>query len=323
MKEHYIALFKINDEVTDFFLVNHIAVKVGSNKKQFLDLLLADNSGEISAKKWDVANEELDSLNEIKLGDFVKIKASVTEWNGMKQLKVMKVRKAVDQDELDKKDYIKAAPEDPEDMYEFLLAKANGIEDSDYRKLSTYLLETNKDELMYYPAASSNHHAELAGLLYHIKRMLIMGEKVCEVYTELNRDMIITGVIMHDIEKLTEMISDENGVVSEYSFEGQMLGHLVQGVKLIDKLADEWEMPYEKKIMLEHMMISHHYEPEFGSPKRPLFPEAEILHYLDIMDARVYDMDEALYGVEPGKFSDRVWTLNNRRLYKYDGNKTT
>ena len=95
-----------------------------------------------------------------------------------------------------------------------------------------------------------------------------------------------------------------------------MLGHLIQGVKLVERVATEINMPKEKAIMLEHMILSHHYEPEFGSPKKPLFPEAEILHYLDMIDARMFDMEAALDVTEPGEFSERVWTLDNRKLYK-------
>ncbi|HZK61874.1 MAG TPA: hypothetical protein VFC41_07330, partial [Anaerovoracaceae bacterium] len=110
--------------------------------------------------------------------------------------------------------------------------------------------------------------------------------------------------------------SDEMGISSGYSFEGQMLGHLIQGVKLIDRVAAEINIPREKAIMLEHMILTHHYEPEYGSPKKPLFPEAEILHYLDMIDARMFDMQAALDATNPGEFSDRVWTLDNRKLYK-------
>lgn len=173
---------------------------------------------------------------------------------------------------------------------------------------------------MYYPAAQKNHHAQLAGLLYHVKRMLMNGDKMCEVYTKLNADLIAAGVILHDIEKLNEIESNELGISTGYSFEGQMLGHLIQGIKTIDKLAEEVGMPKEQAIMLEHMILSHHYEPEFGSPKKPLFPEAEILHYLDIIDARMFDMEDAVKGVQPGEFSDRVWTLDNRKIYKPHGN---
>jgi 3'-5' exoribonuclease len=169
---------------------------------------------------------------------------------------------------------------------------------------------------MYYPAASKNHHAQMAGLLYHVKRMLMNGERMCQVYTNLNADLVMAGVILHDMEKINEIESNELGIASGYSFEGQMLGHLIQGVKTLDRLTLELDFPREKAIMLEHMILSHHYEPEFGSPKKPLFPEAEILHYLDIIDARMFDMQDALDKTEPGEFSDRVWTLDNRRLYK-------
>lgn len=318
MKETYIVQLKTGEEITDFFMVKSIAVKIGSNKKQYLDLVLGDNSGEVTGKKWDVADTELDGLNTIKINDIVKIKAQVTEWNGMKQLKVMKIRKAVDQDETDIKDFIKAAPEDPEEMYKFIMDTANAIKDTKFRAIAERALRNNKEKLMYYPAASKNHHAEMAGLLWHMKRMLMMAVRYCEVYTNLDKDLLVTGVILHDMEKIEEMNSDENGLVSEYSFEGMLLGHIVQGIKQVDRYAEEVDLSKEKAIMLEHMILSHHYEPEYGSPKKPLFPEAEILHYLDIVDAGMYDMEEALNATEKGEFSERVWTLDNRRLYKKD-----
>ncbi|MDR1246223.1 MAG: CMP-binding protein [Clostridiales Family XIII bacterium] len=316
MKNHYIAYLKTNEEITDFFAVRTISLKVGANKKQYLDLVLADNTGEINAKKWDVTDAELSVLGEVREGDVLKVKALVNEWNGMRQLKLLRLRKTTERDETERSDYIKAAPEDPDDMYAFIKARADAIGDADLRALSLRLLADNKEKLMYYPAASKNHHAEMAGLLYHIKRMLMMGERYCEVYANLNKDLIVAGVIAHDMEKLTEMIANEDGVVSEYSFDGQMLGHLIQGVKLIDRLANELNVPREKAVMLEHMVLSHHYEPEFGSPKKPLFPEAEILHYLDIVDARMDDMETALNGVDCGNFSERVWILDNRKLYR-------
>jgi 3'-5' exoribonuclease len=316
MKNHYIAHLKTDEEITDFFAIRTIGIKVGSNRKQYLDLALSDNTGEINAKKWDVADAELPSLNAMRTGDVVKVKAVVTEWNGMRQLKVLRLRRASEQDGIERSDYIKAAPEEPEEMYAFVLARAETIGDADLRALSLRLLTDDREKLLYYPAASKNHHAEMGGLLYHVKRMLMMGERYCEVYTNLNRDLIVAGVIAHDIEKLTEMIANEDGVVSEYSFEGKMLGHLIQGVKRIAELAEELHMPREKAVLLEHMILSHHYEPEFGSPKKPLFPEAEILHYLDIVDARMDDMETALRGVDGGGFSEPVRILDNRRLYK-------
>ena len=316
MKDIYISEFKTNQEVISYFLVKTVAVKVGSNKKAYLDLLLADKTGEISAKKWDIADEEMPGLEKIKEGSIIKVKALVTEWNGMKQLRVSRIRQTSAEDSIVMMDYIKAAPEAADDMYSYIYDKADNFQDKDLRNICLKQLTDNKEKLMYYPAAQKNHHAEMSGLLYHIKRMLMMAEKACEVYTNLNRELVMTGVILHDMEKINEIESNELGISTGYSFEGKMLGHLVQGVRVIDKLADQLDIPREKAVMLEHMILSHHYEPEFGSPKKPLFPEAEMLHYLDMIDAKMFDMQEALEKTEPGSFSDRVWTLDNRNLYK-------
>ncbi len=322
MKDIYISDLKTNQEFISYFIVKAVAVKVGSNKKAYLDLLLADGTGEISAKKWDIADEELQGLEKIKEGNVIKVKALVTEWNGMKQLRISRIRQTSAEDNIDLKDYIKAAPEDAGYMYDFIYKKTEGFKDEDLKGICLKELEINRDKLMYYPAAKKNHHAELAGLLYHIKRMLMMAERACEVYTNLNRELVMAGVILHDMEKINEIDSNELGMSTGYSFEGQMLGHLVQGVRTIDRLAEELGMPREKAVMLEHMIISHHYEPEFGSPKKPLFPEAEMLHYLDTIDAKMFDMQEALEKTEPGHFSERVWTLDNRMLYRVSEDET-
>ncbi|MDO4553166.1 MAG: HD domain-containing protein [Bacillota bacterium] len=315
-KLYYINDLRTEDELQDFFLIKTIAIKLGSNKKQYLDLLLADCTGEITAKKWDISDEELPSLNEIKGGDIVKVKAQVTEWNGLRQLRIQRIRKAADTDELEMADYIKAAPEKPEDMFGYIEQTANGMKDQELKNLCMAVLEEKREKLMYYPAAMKNHHAELGGLLYHTKRMLELGRKVCEIYKNLNRDLVLAGVILHDMEKVNEIESNELGVSTGYSFEGQLLGHLIQGIKNIERVGTEQGMDREKLIMVEHMILSHHYEPEFGSPKRPLFPEAEILHYLDMIDARMYDMEDVLKSTDRGEFSDKVWTLDNRRLYR-------
>lgn len=316
MKNRYLKDLRTNEEFDDFFIIKQIAIKTGSNRKHYLDLTLGDKSGEISAKKWDISDEEVQSLDRYKIGEVIKIRAKVNEWNQLKQLVVTRIRKPNSEDEIKIEDYIKAAPFPPEEMYEFILTTAMKMSDKDLKQLCVMNLESNRDKFMYYPAAAKNHHAKKSGLLWHITRMLKSGMKLCEVYDFLDRDMVTAGVILHDIEKLTEIKSDEMGVSEGYSFEGQMLGHIVQGVKLLDAQMIELGFSDEKRIMVDHMILAHHYEPEFGSPKRPLFPEAEILHYLDVMDARMYDMEEALSKTSPGDFSEKVWTLNNRKLYK-------
>lgn len=319
MKVIYVTGISNEKEVTDFFMVKSIGLKLGANKKQYLDISLGDKTGEISGKKWDVTDEELMELQTINEGDLVKIRAQVTEWNGTKQLRVLRIRKDCGEAGLNLRDFIKAAPEAPEEMFQFLMDAAAAMTDDDLKRLCVLSLNKGKEKLMYYPAAQKNHHAEMAGLLYHVKRMLMTAEKVCQVYDNLDRDLLYAGVLLHDMEKLHEINANEWGISDGYSFEGNMLGHIIQGVKVLDQQMEELNFPKEKAIMVEHMILSHHYEPEYGSPRKPLFPEAEMLHYLDMIDARMYDMQEALDATAPGQFSDRVWTLDNRRLYKKEG----
>lgn len=316
MKEIFIKDLVKDQEITDFFMAKTVAIKVGANGKQYMDIVLCDKTGDITAKKWDVSDAEYPVLKAIEDKSIVKIKGLVTEWAGQLQVRVQRIRVANEQDEQQMMDFVKAAPEEPEAMYDYILSVAENMADEDLKKITKKLLVDNKERLMYYPAAQKNHHAHLGGLLYHMKRMLMTGERVCQVYTNLNKDLVASGVIIHDMEKLNEIESGTDGIATGYSFEGQMLGHIIQGIKSIDRIALELEIPREKAIMLEHMILSHHYEPEFGSPKRPLFPEAEVLHYLDILDARMFDMHAALEATAPGEFSDRVWTLENRKLYK-------
>ena len=316
MKSIYLNDINVGDEITDFFIVKFIGVRTGANGKQYLDLLLGDKTGEITGKKWDVTDDEVQKLSAVAEGSLVKIKAQVTEWNGMKQFRVLKIREAVAQDGLDTSDYVKAAPEDPREMYDFIMGKAQALGDEELKALCVSVLQDNEEKLLYYPAAQKNHHAEFAGLLWHMKRMLMNGEGICKVYTILDPDLVSAGVILHDIEKIREIESNEMGISNGYSMEGMMLGHIVQGVRELDGRMKAMGFSDEKRIMIEHMILSHHYEPEFGSPRKPMFPEAEILHYLDIIDARMFDMEEALDGVTPGEFSDRVWTLDNRKIYK-------
>lgn len=315
-KETFISQMTSGAEYTDFFMVKNVSIRVGSNHKMYMDATFADCSGEVNAKKWDVSEDESLTLGTMKEGDIVKARVTVSEWNGIRQLKIGRIRKANDQDELNMVDFIKAAPENGKDMYDYIFSAAESISDGELRKVAVKFLSENKEKLLYYPAAMKNHHAEMAGLLYHMKRMLMMGEKACEVYTALDKDWVVCGVIIHDMEKLTEIMSNEIGISSGYSFEGKMLGHIVLGVRKIEDMAEECQLSAEKKVMLQHMILAHHYEPEYGSPVRPMFPEAELLHYLDILDAKMFDFEDALKEVAPGEFSERVRTLDNRALYK-------
>jgi len=317
MKDTYIADLVTDQQVVSYFLVKDAQIKRASNGRFYLDLTLADNTGEVSAKKWDLADEEVERGRRIaEIGSVIKVQAQVTEFKGLKQLRISRIRATNKEDEIEIRDYIKAAPEEGEDMYRYIFDVTEAMEEADLRALCQQQLTSYRDKLLYYPAASRNHHAEMGGLLWHVKRMLMAGLKLCEVYTYLNKDLLAAGIILHDIQKINEILSDVHGVSEGYSFEGKMLGHLVLGVRELEKVMTELKFSDEKRIMVEHMILAHHYEPEFGSPVRPLFPEAELLHHLDNIDAKLYDMEDALRATRPGEFSERVWTLNNRNIYK-------
>lgn len=313
MENKSIRQLQAGDIVQSFFLVKAADCKTGSNNKNYLDLILVDQTGEINAKIWDYNAEEGPHYIPNNL---VKIRGIVTEWQNRLQLKVDKIRVAIEADGINIGDFVPAAPYSPEFMYAEIESYIDRIHNQDMHKIVQSIVVAHKEKLLLYPAAKQNHHAIRSGLMYHIMTMLKMGEKVSEVYSGLNRDLLFAGIILHDIAKTTEMNASELGIVSEYTIEGELLGHIIQGIKMIDQTATMLGADPEVSLLLQHMILSHHYEPDFGSPKRPMIPEAEILHYLDLMDARMYDMQKVLGNVEEGKLSEKVWLLNNRKLYK-------
>ena len=315
MKEYYIENLAKELDFIDFFMVKSIQCRKDKNGKDYYDILFGDKTGEMSGKKWNVQENEIALLSAIKEHDIVKVKAQVTDFNGQLQMHILKIRQAQESDEICRDDYIKTAPRDSAHMLQEIEDKVESFMDPDYKKLCKAIIDQNREKLIYYPAAQKNHHSYYGGLLYHVTTMLKGAEAFCKIY-DLNRDLLITGIILHDMEKINEMDAGTDGIATAYSFRGQMLGHLMQGIINIDEISKELGIPEEKYIMVEHMVLSHHYEPEFGSPKKPLFPEAEICHYLDVIDARMYDMSNALATTEPGEFSDKVWTLDNRKIYK-------
>lgn len=312
MKEIYVTDIHAGDNVEDFFMIKSFAVKTASNNKKYCDISLYDKTGEINAKMWEVPEDH----EKFAENTIIKIRGMVSEWNGTNQIVIVKIRLSENEDNCETKDFLQTAPEPADDMYAYILKCAEEIQDVELKQLTINMLSTHSEKLNYYPAAMKNHHAVSSGLLYHIKRMLQMAEKMCEVYTNLRKDYLYCGVILHDMAKLYEMDANEYGIVKDYTTEGHLLGHIIQGIKLVEKTGEELGIDREKILLIEHMILSHHNEPEFGSPKRPMFPEAEMLHYLDLIDSRIYDMESALAQTEPGDFSGKIWTMHNRKLYK-------
>ena len=318
MKPYYIKDLRPDEgtRIEDRYLVKSTDIRDGNNGKRHLYLTLSDATGDIQSVKWSLTPDELSSYSKIEPGMVITVVGRCRDYKGQNQLILDRIKGRAREDSFERADLYRAAPEKPEDMYDYIVGRINAFEDEELKKLCLSFYEGERERLMYWPAAMSNHHAEYAGLLYHVTRMMMMGERACEVYTYLNKDLLLAGVALHDIEKLNELDSDENGVVPEYTLEGKMLGHLVMGVETIGERCKELGIDPEKCLLMQHMSLSHHYEPDFGSPKKPLFPEAEMLHYLDMTDAKMFDMEDALKSVEPGGFSERVFTLDNRRLYK-------
>lgn len=300
-----------NDKADGFFLLKSIDKKTSSNGKEYFDLILSDSTGNVVGKIWESHKGEGITPNKV-----VKVRGEVNIWKNTKQFKIHKIRETNESDGVSIDEFIQSAPIESDDMLEEIYNYVNNIKSIDIKKLLEILLEKKKEKLNYYPAAKENHHAIKGGLLYHILRMLRVGKKLTEIYTELDSDLVYAGIILHDLSKIEEMDSNELGVVSDYSMEGKLLGHIVQGVKEIDFISKENNIDMETSILIQHMILSHHYYPEYGSPRFPMIPEAEILHYIDVIDARMYDMEKSLKDVEEGSFSNKIWTLDNRQLYK-------
>lgn len=308
-----ISELEAGNRIDGFFIIKSAEKRISSNNKKYLDFTFGDKTGDINGKLWDASDEDEDAFVDNML---VKVRGTVIEWQNNLQLKIDKIRKTVDSDNVKVADFVPSAPYLPDDMYSTILEYVEKIKNADIKNILYDVLESAGEEIMYWPAAKKNHHSVRSGLLYHTFTMLKVGEKISEIYTFLNTDLIYAGVILHDMAKLEEMVSSELGIVTDYSVEGQLLGHIILGVEKVRNSAKKVGADKEISMMLEHMVLSHHYEAEYGSPKKPMFPEAEVLHHLDDMDAAMFDMKKALETTAPGEMSDAIWSLDRRRIYK-------
>ena len=308
MSQPKLSEMRKNDGFDGFLLVRAAAQRTGQNGKTYLDLTLADVSGDVNAKMWDTA------MNPPPPGP-IRVRGMMLEYNGKPQFRVDRMRPVAPGDDFDIALLVPAAPEPSQDMLDFVLNRVDAIADRELKALVLSLLEEAGEALLYYPAAQKLHHAERSGLLHHITGMLRAAEAICAVYPSLDADLLAAGVVLHDLGKIHEMASDAMGLVSEYTPEGLLLGHLVEGAAAVARAGEKLGTRKELVLMLQHMLISHHDLPEYGSPRRPMFPEAEVLHILDLLDARMFEMTHALGQIAPGTFTDRIWSLD-RKLYR-------
>ena len=300
----------IKGQVFDgYLLVRASAQRTSSNGGKYLDMTLCDLSGEVNAKMWDGVTPPPPPVQVIRL------RGMMLEYNGRPQLRVDKLRLATEADDYDMNALTPCAPYPPGEMLDYILNRVDAFADRELKALVLKRLEECGERLNYYPAASKLHHAERAGLLHHTSTMLRAAGAICQIYPTLDADLLAAGVILHDLCKITEMKADEIGLVSDYTAEGMLIGHLVQGVAELSRCGRELNVRPELLMMLEHMVLSHHDLPEYGSPKPPMFPEAEVLHVLDLLDARIFEMNRELQNAQPGGFTERIWSLD-RKLYR-------
>jgi 3'-5' exoribonuclease len=272
----------------------------------YLDLILQDATGQIRAKVWDA-----DRLNlEFAEDDIVRVSATVEDYQGLRQLKVRSLSRA-DGDGLPLQDYLPHSEQDPAALLASVIERARRVSTAPLRSLLLAVLEDPAMARKYQlsPAATSFHHAYLGGLVEHVNSLLSLADVVCDHYASLDRDLVIAGLILHDVGKVEEM-TFERGL--RYTTRGKLLGHISLGLEMVrEKARAVPDFPSELWDRLEHIILSHHGKLEFGSPKEPAFPEALVVHHLDDLDSKLASM-AAQYAAESGQEGD--WTTRNRAL---------
>ncbi|PAK40306.1 3'-5' exoribonuclease YhaM [Peribacillus simplex] len=298
-------------EVVDIYMYIKTSTKaVASNGKPFLTLILCDKTGEIEAKLWDVseADEKIYSAEAT-----VKVQGEVQNYRGRSQLKIRNIRITSDTDGVTKADLIQTAPLSQEEMMETITQYIFEMRNPNIQRVTRHLIKKYQSEFLTFPAATKNHHEYMSGLAYHVVSMLGLAKAISTLYPSLNKDLLYAGVILHDLGKVHEL----SGPVSTvYTVEGNLLGHITIMVNEVGKAAEELGIEAEEIMILKHLILSHHGKAEWGSPKPPMVREAEVLHYIDNMDAKINMMDRALEKVKPGEFTERVFALDNRSFYK-------
>ncbi len=300
--------------VEGFCIIKSVEVRNSSKGDNYLNITIGDAEGDINAKLWGYVPE---LHGEYEANQIVKVRGVITVYAGADQLRIDRIRKATDGDGVRVEDFVKSADYDAEEMYDALFSLAENFADKDLSRLVTHILNANRLKLLYWPAAFKLHHAVRGGLLMHTLSIVRLAEKVSEVYPFIDRDLLISGAMLHDIAKLTEFEVGETGIATGYSTRGNLLGHLTEGAIVVRKAAEELSIPMEKSMLIEHMILSHHGEPEFGAAVRPMFLEAELLSQLDLMDARIFEMREACESTAEGDFTGKLWMMDNRKLYNH------
>ena len=288
MKEFFISECsqQENKVITSSFVVASKQVKAKKNGEPYLALTLADRTGQIEAKMWDNVEEFIDAFEQ---EDFLKVKGLINKYKNRFQLTIHKLRR-MEEAEVDFTDYLPKTTKDIGELWRALTEFVATFQNPHLKALVERFMADPEIAERYRnaPAAKTLHHAYIGGLLDHVVSLFRSCDLICRNYPQVNRDLLLTGAFLHDIGKLQELTYNRS---FSYTTRGQLLGHMIIELEMLQaKLAKLPDFPEELKTLLEHMIISHHGQYDFGSPKLPMFPEALMLHYLDDLDSKMEAM---------------------------------
>jgi 3'-5' exoribonuclease len=288
MKEFFISECsqQENKIVTSSFVVASKQVKAKKNGEPYLALVLADRTGQIEAKMWDNVDEFILAFEQ---DDFLKIKGLINKYKNRFQLTIHKLRR-MEEGEIDFTDYLPKTTKDIGELWRTLTEFVATFQNPHLKSLVELFMADAEIAERYRnaPAAKTLHHAYIGGLLDHVVSLFRSCDLICRNYPQVNRDLLLTGAFLHDIGKIQELTYNR---AFSYTTRGQLLGHMIIELEMLQaKLAKLPGFPGELKTLLEHMIISHHGQYDFGSPKLPMFPEALMLHYLDDLDSKMEAM---------------------------------
>jgi 3'-5' exoribonuclease len=296
-----------NKIITSSFVVSSKQVKPKKSGEPYLALVLADRCGQVEAKMWDNVEDAIDAFDQ---DDFLKIKGLLNKYKNRFQITIHKLRRLADS-EVDFADYLPKTTKDVDELWRTLTELVQSFQDPHLRALVQEFMADPGIAAAYRnaPAAKTLHHAYIGGLLDHVVSLFRSCDLVCRNYPQINRDLLLTGAFLHDIGKIHELAYTRS---FSYTSRGQLLGHMIIELEMLQaKIAQIPGFPNELKTLLEHLIISHHGQYEFGSPKLPMFPEALMLHYLDDLDSKMESMRAHF---EREAESDSNWTSYNASL---------
>ena len=310
MEKVLVKDFKDGDHVNTNLLVSSLTKGVTNSGAPYLSLTLQDNSKAIDAKMWDVKSEIEKILSTGKVFNF---DLEINMYRNNLQAKVIKVL-PISQNDINMLDYVGASPISKDVLRNNISDGVNQIKNDNISRIVSTMLNYYDNDIYIYPAASKIHHNFIGGLATHTSGMIKLALAISEIYPTVNKDYLIAGVILHDLGKIEEFVSP---FVSEYSTNGKLLGHIsIMDARLLE-IGKELKLEDSEELMvLRHMVLSHHGQYEYGSPVLPETLEAELLTYIDNIDAKVEIINKALADVKPGEFSQRIFAMDNRCFYK-------